>query len=107
MLLNSLSILLNKLSIKKQIIGIRHAEKMHEILMSSEEANKSLDLGGFYKIPLDNRDLNYNLYYEKGKKITKIKDEYSSINTDILSVQDLVKLFKKDAVLQKLKNEVQ
>ena len=41
---------------------------MHEILMSSEEANKSLDLGSFYKIPLDSRDLNYSLYFEKGRK---------------------------------------
>ena len=106
-IVDSLCVLLNKSNIKKQMIGIRHAEKMHEILMSSEEANKSLDLGSFYKIPLDSRDLNYSLYFEKGKKIKKIRDEYSSINTDILSVQDLVKLFKKDAVLQKLKNEVQ
>ena len=56
-IVESLCVLLNKSNIKKQIIGIRHAEKMHEILMSSEEANKSLDLGSFYKIPLDNRDL--------------------------------------------------
>ena len=102
-IVESLCVLLNKSNFKKKIIGIRHAEKMHEILMSSEEANKSLDLGSFYKIPLDSRDLNYSLYFEKGKKIKKIRDEYSSINTDILSVQDLVKLFKKDAVLQKLK----
>ena len=106
-ILKALVILLKKRNIKKQIIGIRHAEKMNEVLMSSEEANKCLDLGDFFKIPLDNRDLNYNLYFDKGNKISKIKNEYSSINTKILKPEELVKLFKKDNILSTLKNELE
>ena len=105
--LKSLTILLGKTKIKKQIIGIRHAEKMHEVLMSSEEANKCKDLGDFFKIPLDSRDLNYSLYFDEGKKEKKMITDYSSVNTKILTPHELVKLFKKVNILSTFKNELE
>ena len=56
---------------------------------------------GFFRIPLDNRDLNYNLYFEEGSYKTFKNDSYSSLNTNILSVEKLVKLFKSDVQLKK------
>ena len=106
-ILKSLIILSGKSKIKKQIIGIRHAEKMHEVLMSSEEANKCQDLGDFFKIPLDSRDLNYSLYFDEGKKEKKIITDYSSLNTKVLTPHELVKLLKKVNILSTLKNELE
>ena len=68
---------------------------MYETLLSEEEANKCEELDQFYRIPLDDRDLNYSLYYESGSKQVKQKSEYSSLNTNILTVDDLTNLFKK------------
>ena len=50
-------------------IGVRHGEKMHETLLSKEERQVSEDLGNYFRIPADNRDLNYEKYFEKGQKI--------------------------------------
>ena len=70
-------------------IGIRHAEKMHETLLSVEERMVSKDLGDYYKVSADNRDLNYNKYFSEGIDSKSVLEEYNSFNTNRLSIQEL------------------
>ena len=70
-------------------IGIRHAEKMHETLLSVEERMVSEDLGDYYKVSADNRDLNYNKYFSEGIDSKAVIEEYNSFNTNRLSIQEL------------------
>ena len=77
-----------------QLIGIRHGEKIHETLVSKNEMMKAKDLGNFFKIPLDTRDLNYKSYYAKGVKIKRSNMEYSS-NQNNISNGQLNKILKK------------
>ena len=72
-------------------IGIRHAEKMHETLLSKEEFMVAEDLGEYYKVAADNRDLNYDKYFSKGNEIVEL-DEYNSYNTHRLSEIELKEL---------------
>jgi UDP-glucose 4-epimerase len=73
-------------------IGTRHGEKLFETLVNREEMSKATDLRGFYKIPADSRDLNYNLYFSEGEtKIGQI-EEYTSHNTKRLDVEQTKKL---------------
>ena len=69
-------------------IGIRHAEKMHETLLSKEEFMVAEDLGEYYRVAADNRDLNYDKYFSKGSEIVKL-EEYNSYNTHRLSEIEL------------------
>ena len=78
-----------------KIIGTRHAEKQHETLMSKEERMNSLDLGNYFKISADNRDLNYNKYFSEGKGSLSNIDEYNSSNTYRLSDVELMALLGK------------
>lgn len=77
--------------LKIKTIGIRHAEKMHETLLSKEEFILADDLGDYYRVKADNRDLNYNKYFEEGKS-KKIENEYNSFNTKRLSKKELIDL---------------
>jgi len=70
-------------------IGIRHAEKMHETLLSVEERLVSEDLGEYYRVPADNRDLNYNKYFSEGICKEEPLEEYNSFNTKRLSIGEL------------------
>ena len=70
-------------------IGIRHAEKMHETLLSVEERLVSEDLGEYYRVPADNRDLNYNKYFSEGIGKEVPLEEYNSFNTNRLSIGEL------------------
>ena len=72
------------------IIGTRHGEKLYETLCTREEMAKAIDEGGFYRIPADNRDLNYEKFNNKGKLIDNIED-YNSHNTLRLSVEEIIK----------------
>ena len=72
-------------------IGIRHAEKMHETLLSKEEFMVAEDLGEYYKVAADNRDLNYDKYFSKGSEIVEL-EEYNSYNTHRLSEIELKEL---------------
>ena len=73
-------------------IGIRHAEKMHETLLSVEERMASEDLGEYYRVYADNRDLNYNKYFSEGIDSKSVLEEYNSFNTNRLSIQELKEL---------------
>ena len=79
-----------KVDYPTEIIGTRHGEKLYETLLSKEEMAMSVDLGNYYKVKPDNRDLNYSEFLEKGKiELTEAKD-YTSHNTNQLSVEDLI-----------------
>jgi len=82
----------SKVDIKN--IGIRHAEKMHETLLSREERLVSEDLGNYYRVPADNRDLNYNKYFTEGVE-NNVLEEYNSSNTIQLEEKSLMKLLEK------------
>jgi len=87
-LANSIKDIFNSTS-EIKIIGTRHGEKLYETLCTREEMQKAEDMGDFYRIPADNRDLNYNRYFSEGEKdINKIED-YHSHNTDQLSEESL------------------
>jgi UDP-glucose 4-epimerase len=75
-----------------KIIGTRHGEKLYESLISREEMSQVIDLGDYYKIPADNRDLNYDKYVVEGDlKLSKLED-YTSHNTKRLNVSEIKKL---------------
>ena len=76
-------------------IGIRHGEKVFEVLCSREEMYKAEDLKNYFRISSDKRDLNYEKYFEKGNKKIREINEYSSDNTERLNVQEMIKLLKK------------
>jgi UDP-glucose 4-epimerase len=80
-----------KSSVEIKNIGIRHAEKMHETLLSKEERLVAEELEHYFRVPADNRDLNYDKYFSEGK-LTKNLEEYNSFNTHRLSEKDLVSL---------------
>ena len=86
-----------------QHIGIRHGEKTYETLLTQEECLHAKDLGNYYQVPADNRDLNYAQYFEVGKTEKPLLTEFTSNNTMILSVEQVKeKLLKLDYVQSEL-----
>ena len=77
-----------------ETIGIRHGEKLHETLLSKEERSHADDLGNYFRVPADNRDLNYDKYFSLGKKESNFQ-EYNSFNTQRLKLKELIELLKK------------
>jgi UDP-glucose 4-epimerase len=75
-----------------QTIGFRHGEKLYESLLSTEERVKSEDLGGYFRVPLDARDLNYSVYFEEGQPRKETPEAYTSHNTERLDVEGVKKL---------------
>lgn len=71
------------------LIGTRHGEKTFEVLMTREESAKAIDRGDFYRVPADNRDLNYAIYFEEGSASFSKAVEYNSNNTKILSISEI------------------
>jgi UDP-N-acetylglucosamine 4,6-dehydratase/5-epimerase len=89
---------------KIKVIGIRHGEKADETLLTREEKSKSIDLGDYYRMPADTRDLNYDQYFIKGDKSNKEILEYTSGNTTRLNVKEIVeKLMTTDYIRKELK----
>jgi len=87
-----------------RVIGTRHGEKKHETLLNREEMVKAEDLGDYYRIPSDTRDLNYALYFEKGDRKVAALEDYTSANTHRLSDEELKRLLLKlDYIQQELK----
>jgi UDP-N-acetylglucosamine 4,6-dehydratase len=86
-----------------RVIGTRHGEKKHESLLNREEMVRAQDLGGYYRIRSDSRDLNYALYFEKGEKKVTLHEDYTSANTHQLSDAELkALLLKLDYIQQEL-----
>ena len=89
-----------------KVIGIRHGEKMYETLLTKEEAIKAEDLGDYYRVPMDARDLNYDLYFEKGKKAESLIGEFNSDNTTRLSIEQIKeKILTTDYIQEALKEK--
>jgi len=75
-----------------KIIGTRHGEKLYETLLTKEEMVKAIDMGEYYRIPADTRDLNYSQFFEEGEKVITEAHEYHSHNTHRLSEAELTEL---------------
>lgn len=78
-----------------RVIGTRHGEKLYESLISREEMAKALDLGGYFRIPADNRDLNYAQFFSEGEEKISNLDDYTSHNTERLNVEQIKDLLLK------------
>jgi len=100
-LVKGLEILLKKKT-KIRNVGIRHGEKLHETLVSSQEMASVIEKKNFYIIPKDKRDLNYDKYFEKGLSEFKELDEYNSSNTYQLNSHEIAKLINKFRVLNSI-----
>ncbi len=92
MLAKSVAKILGKANHEIKIIGTRHGEKLYETLLTKEEMVKAIDLGDYYRIPADNRDLNYNKFFEEGEEVITQAGEYHSHNTHRLDENELVNL---------------
>ena len=86
-----------------KVIGIRHGEKMYETLLTKEEAAKAIDMGNFYAVPADNRDLNYDKYFKEGDTKRALIEEFNSNNTRILNLEETK---EKIASLTYIQNEL-
>ena len=85
------------------IIGTRHGEKLYETLVTQEEMAKAIDMGQYYRIPCDTRDLNYDKYFTEGSHKINEVETYNSQNTELLSVDEMKKLLLK---LEMVRNDV-
>ncbi|MBU3093186.1 polysaccharide biosynthesis protein [Clostridium sp. CF011] len=87
-----------------KIIGTRHGEKLYETLLTKEEFVVAQDMGGFFRVPADKRDLNYDKYFVEGDIKLSTEQEYNSQNTGILNVEQIKeKLLKLDYIQEELK----
>ena len=71
-----------------KVIGIRHGEKMYETLLTNEECANAIDMGNFFRVPMDKRNLNYDKYFTNGEKKRNLLTEFNSNNTKLLSVEE-------------------
>lgn len=83
-----------------KVIGIRHGEKIYETLVNKEEMAKAEDLGDYYRVPADNRDLNYDKYFSQGEEEISKMEEYTSHNTYRLNLEETKKLLLKLAFIR-------
>jgi len=90
-----------------KIIGTRHGEKLFETLCTREEMVKAEDMGDFYRIPADNRDLNYAQYFSEGEKDVSVIEDYHSHNTEQFGVDGMIQLLLKlDFVQDELNGKI-
>ena len=89
---------------KINIIGTRHGEKLYEALLSREEIVCAEDLGDYYRIPPDLRDLNYGKYVEQGEDAISVTEDYNSHNTQRLDVEGMTELLMKLTFMPAIKN---
>jgi UDP-N-acetylglucosamine 4,6-dehydratase/5-epimerase len=86
---------------KIRIIGTRHGEKLYETLVNREEMARAFDLGNYYQIPADNRDLNYDIYFSEGKEKVSLIEDYHSHNTLRLDIERTKDLLMKLPMIRK------
>ena len=84
-------------------IGIRHGEKMYETLLTNEECAHAVDMGNFFRVPADKRDLNYDNYFKKGDEKRNVLTEFNSNNTKLLDVEEVMSVLLN---LEYIQNEV-
>lgn len=85
-----------------QEIGTRHGEKLYEVLLSREERAAAEDLGDYYRVPADNRDLNYEKYFNEGERTITQSEDYNSHNTDRLDIEGMKQLLLKLPFIQQV-----
>jgi len=73
-----------------KIIGTRHGEKVYETLLTNEECVHAIDMGDYYRVPSDARDLNYDKYFVKGSTQRNVLTEFNSSNTQLLNVDEVM-----------------
>ncbi len=83
-----------------KVIGTRHGEKLYETLVTREEMARSIDMGNYYKIPCDTRDLNYDKFFVEGQEKVSVIDDYNSHNTHRLNVEEMKNLLLKLDIVQ-------
>jgi len=89
-----------------QVIGTRHGEKLYETLLTREETAVAEDMGGYYRVPADTRDLNYGQYFDTGRSDVSVTEDYNSHNTRRLSVDEMTEMLRSlDIVQRALKGE--
>jgi len=89
-----------------EVIGTRHGEKLYETLLTREEYAVAKDLGGYFRVPADNRDLNYALYFSEGREDVTHREDYNSHNVPLLDVDGMCDLMLKlDCVQQALQGK--
>ena len=86
-----------------KVIGIRHGEKMYETLLTNEECGKAIDMGNFYRVPADNRGLNYDKYFSEGDAKRNHLHEFNSNNTVLLNKEEII---EKMMALDYIKNRL-
>ena len=91
-LIQGIALSLGKKTKESKIIGTRHGEKMYESLLSSEENSKSEDLGDYFKVAIDDRTLNYKIYFEEGQEDLTIPSAYTSDSTQQLNPEEVAEL---------------
>ena len=91
-LVEALKQLFNRPDHEVRVIGWRHAEKLYETLASAQELTNSEDMGDYYRLLLDERDLNYNAYFSEGTVETSHREDYHSHNTERLDVEGVKEL---------------
>lgn len=84
-----------------RVIGTRHGEKLYETLLTREELARAEDLGGYYRVPADTRDLNYSIYFSEGQKAISAVEDYHSHNTRRLDVDEMAEMLLRLEDVQK------
>lgn len=91
-----------------KVIGIRHGEKMYETLLTNEECANAIDMGDFYRVPCDKRDLNYDKYFKDGDIKRNVLTEFNSNNTELWNVEQVKKkLLELDYIREEIKEWMQ
>ncbi|MDX9787089.1 MAG: polysaccharide biosynthesis protein [Desulfobacterales bacterium] len=89
-----------------EVIGTRHGEKLYETLLTREELSVAEDLGGYFRVPADNRDLNYSQYFSEGREEVTLQQDYNSHNTEQKDVEGMCELLLKlECVRQAMRGE--
>ncbi len=96
--------LILKLNSETKVIGTRHGEKLYETLVSREEMARADDLGGYYRIPADDRDLNYDKYFIEGQQQISALDDYTSHNTRRLDIDGVIRTLMQLELIQEAVN---
>ena len=91
--------------VELKVIGIRHGEKIYETLLGSEERIKAEEQDKYFKVPMDERDLNYDKFFEKGNVNYDSLEDYNSHNTTRLNVDEVVELVSKLPFIQEKLND--
>lgn len=100
-LAEAMKVLLNS-EVPIQVIGTRHGEKAHETLLTREERAKAEDLGEYFRVPADTRDLNYSKFFDSGESVNEELEDYTSHNTVQLTIEEIIAKVKKTDYVKSL-----